>query len=457
MAITSLILCFFLEGCQATPNPIKIDKPFDSAKTLTEYKDKSLLTDGIHLNVNATVLLPDTKLPVAGIEKQAFKQETVDQVASVLLGNAEVFTQCETRSELEQYLLVSEEQLKKFGAKLSAKQINSVKESNAGIQRALKTAPKNESQGSLKLTAVFDDGLSYLGDEASQAVDPSTVYRVDLEADLHKNTKATFNVYNPDNISNSMLTFSNCGMVVNLGIPNKYALNLSQQEALTLAYDLLTDLNIDQSFSEVDTVVRRLEYTAMDSYIEDDTKPQAYRIVFMRTINNVEQTYCQQVQMGHWAEEYAERFMDEYIIVDVDDTGILHFEWNAPIGNIQIIDNDAEVISLDNAIDLMKQHMQRSYNQYTFEHDEGIEANRITIEIDSIILGLMCVKTGVNGFQIIPVWDFMGNLKYDSGAGNIQYLSPLNHELSSEPSTNHYSLCTINALNGNAIDRSLGH
>ena len=133
----------------------------------------------------------------------------------------------------------------------------------------------------------------------------------------------------------------------------------------------------------------------------------------------------------------------------MDDSGIISFFWNAPCEIQEVLATGVELLPFSKVKDIFKEQVLIN----TALDDNAVKTK---ITIDEVKLGLMRIKSNVSetGYMLVPVWDFFGyrvNKYNDSTELNVDE----NNQCTLDEYG--YSYLTINALDGTAIDRSLGY
>ena len=126
----------------------------------------------------------------------------------------------------------------------------------------------------------------------------------------------------------------------------------------------------------------------------------------------------------------------ETIYVDVDESGVIGFNWNNVMKQDELLDDSLDIMGFDRIIEIAESQLQ---NQ-SYKKDGDLE-----IVISEISLSLMPVETGnENEIKTIPVWDFIGYHYSNGDLEEKQKMIELNVE---------FSYLTINAVDGSLINR----
>lgn len=169
----------------------------------------------------------------------------------------------------------------------------------------------------------------------------------------------------------------------------------------------------------------------------------AYSFVFTRSVEGIPETY-EYTRVGDVdpSEIMSVPVDYERLTVVISDRGIYAVEYNNPHIVLGVLDENPELLSFNQVIDIAKSisPLQYAYFESDFAH--------VHIYIDRITLGYMRVRNwnDPTQYQLIPVWDFFGYAQYEDESGQI-----------SGQQTAYISQLTINALDGTVIDRSYGY
>ena len=129
----------------------------------------------------------------------------------------------------------------------------------------------------------------------------------------------------------------------------------------------------------------------------------------------------------------------ELITLVVDDGGIEAMQYNQPLEITQVLDDDCELLSFDQIMDIA-----RTILPLRYAYEEG-SFEDIRVRIDRITLGYMVTlsRDGAAYCEIIPVWDFFGHVEFN---GNDYFWD--------KP---FQAMLTISAIDGTVIDRNYGY
>lgn len=237
---------------------------------------------------------------------------------------------------------------------------------------------------------------------------------------------------------------------------------VSEDVAMQLGTEILRELGLTDMFSL--SAIRRTssEYTLVASLanqmgIVNAPAGERVELIYMKNIGGQKQTFSQQIEDGTTAREYDETVFWEMIKMYFDNDGLVEFVWQQPC-SVTLDTKKIQPISLEKAVNAMSQFMEVSQNRYTYA-PLGIDSKKVTIRIDNIELGMTCIIGPDETYLAIPVWEFYGNIEYINEDGDVKYtaVSGSNEGQILDEPVAYNSLCTVNALTGKRIDRSLGY
>lgn len=200
--------------------------------------------------------------------------------------------------------------------------------------------------------------------------------------------------------------------------PRTEQMPFSEQEAVEKATAFLARLGITgmrHVYSEI-----MFRHNMVVHQIEEH--PGAYRLFFTRTVNGMPKPHywIKAWQMGYSEpdkQEYRPTWTPEYIDLLVDAQGVRSFRWQNPVVVSEIVNENASVISLDEARKAFDSYIDvlRSAGEYLGDDP--------TVEITEIIFGyeFVPVRDSLSTFDLVPCWFFMGydaesNLFHTRGA-----------------------------------------
>lgn len=421
----SLFICslfIFLSGCQPTPNKADYSTAPEAVLPANRIQEKTALDDGITLSIDAAVDAASTRLPVGEYEPIEITVDLTKKVYAALCGDRQPYQYVETAQEVTDYVLFEREQAQYAKTIVSDEQYQNEIAFIDHVLEAAATAPTTQPAANL------DDIFSY----------PDTL----VEIDMGKNFRAVFKVLDEER---KAFTYGNTGRKINKNHPKTVGVSITAEEATAKAEQVLAAIGLKDDFALASMDVQPLDYSIWSSYFADDTKDHAYHLVYLRKINGLPQLDSERVLSGTQS-DYDLDFLQEYIEMLVDDTGVLSFTWMEP-GEIVVKSDAAEMIAFEDALAQMKQHVRQSYNRYTFP---DMDCSHITICINQIALGCICVELPGRVAGIIPAWEFYGYIEYnDEKDVPVYYDTKL--QTWEKSYAENVSVCTINALDGSVI------
>jgi hypothetical protein len=136
--------------------------------------------------------------------------------------------------------------------------------------------------------------------------------------------------------------------------------------------------------------------------------------------------------------QYDKPWSPEKIIINVNDSGVVGFNWNSPGDIIRKINDNVKIMDFEDIKEIFRKQM---FYQRTWANP-GTKNNKITVK--SIKLNMMRVKNKDDGtYLLMPVWDFIGDWTRTEGTRDI--------------ATEYVSFLTLNAVDGSVIDRLRGY
>lgn len=215
---------------------------------------------------------------------------------------------------------------------------------------------------------------------------------------------------------------------------------LTQEEAIAMADSFMEQVGIE----EFEYYRGGLFYELLDIREASDLEGTGYRkeyiLSYMRNIDGAFVTYD---SVGKHDEEWVG---DDYVKKDwpieviefrINDSGIVGFDYNAPLTMVETVVEQSNLKSFDEIRDTFEQMV------VVINAQEGEEDKRM-IQIDRVVLGYARISEQDNYDTglMVPVWDFKGTVTYQSGGTSI---------------VTYGSVMTINAIDGTIVDRELGY
>lgn len=463
-----LSVLLLLTGCQPTPEtPVVVNKAdgkleqkiSQTAEPEVRYEAPAEVTDtltknNVTVNIDADVIIPDVPaFPVFEVKPVGFTQAQVDTVGKVLLGNKALFSLPEgekiylTKEDVMGQIAKSKAQLEEV-KKMSDKEFNIVfdgesrEDAYAGYEERIKewqeqynTAPdvwgedklpatleilKNDHGEGLKVYAESDSGdypCFYVSNGYFEELGETTAYMM-YEAKRSRHS-----------------VFSH----ITQGTPKN--VTLSSEDAVAQAEELLSDMGItDMTVANTGVVDSFLE-GGMST--EKDTQ-QCWGVRFERVMDGIP---VSAVIASHAsdsaapAEEntaFVPTYQPESLFVAVGDEGILGFEWSNVAEVTAKRSKNVALLPFDDVLERAKNNV--FYKIYA-EEDIAVEMTINQIELSLMRIGK---RDDTGTFLIVPVWDFIGDMRRTFPEGD-EWLD------------NGLSFLTLNAIDGSVIDREKGY
>lgn len=456
-----------------------------AAPAATQQNVKETYQSGkLAVSIDAAVELPAVgKLPVVKAQPRKFTQAEADKIVKVLLQGKQAYKPKEQMSKSEIEKQIVDMQAMKSQASREYKDAM-IKKLDTGIkymQDQLKTAPETVPQ-------IASDGKFKTDDMGGM--------ELNVTASLGKDNDANLDIYNSSTGRTCSVWFTNEGQGDSClgnemklsGTPKGVKLTLEQAKAM--AEKTVSDLGSDLKLA--DTGICNTKMRTKGNKPEADA-PQAWFFAFTREVGGVPSTYETDVGGNVPQNEINEAddtgkgdFIEphpyERILMAIDDTGILEFQWMSPDKLLDTVSADAQTIPFSQVMDTFqkqfflhnalqkKSDVKPIYAKDGTEipqdfsksmRDQGIftmdsigyeeDIKTCTYKIDRVTLGLsrIAVKDKPDEFMIVPVWDFFGTaaVEYTPESGYAGFTT-------TDASK---SFLTINAIDGSIINRSYGY
>ena len=214
---------------------------------------------------------------------------------------------------------------------------------------------------------------------------------------------------------------------------------ISEEEARTKADDLMQKLGLSDTYQWYEG---GLYSEIPDIRKGGDWEPgyrKLYIFRYMRSMDGVFTTFdpTGKHEEGWNGDDYVKKDWPlENIEIRVNDTGIVGFDYNAPLEVTETVVENSNMKSFDEVRGTFEQMVTVANAKVDSDLDSDV-----VIEIDRVVLGYARISeadsydTGL----MVPVWDFQGKKTDEYGT---EYKG---------------GIMTINAIDGSVIDRSLGY
>lgn len=476
--IVFIIAVFWLTACQATPT-----KKMDYYSNTIEKADSGEQSNvNVPANVNLDIEDKDKKIHIifddtnvfypenATISKNQispafFSQSDFDQILPVFFG--------EKKYQIDDGLLVAKQQIDlyeagKFDDPMCPlpEYYEELKETVAkggqgNLEQRMEDMKVNDpAQYQMELEAVSNpSGDGFLINEKWTEIDTKSGFPYVMAINV-----------NPKTVEVDLVTERSTSMFDETAeIDSKDILNVSEEEAVTIAESFIKSIGLDEyHYSGVIFKCNKFEMVTTN-----DNEAVQYRIQLVPSIGNLDINY-------HWFgtsgntlpsefenvvseeglqnQEYAPTWIHNGVSVFVDNEGVRSAFLFSPfkIERSENIKND-ELLSFEqvvnNGIEAMMVRRSQAYN----EHGDVLLPNEDSINkkvhVKQIKFGLcrIPVKDNLNEYELVPAWDFIG-ISEIYNTENKAFESQFNIYTGDR-----VCLITVNALDGSIIDRRFGN
>ena len=226
-------------------------------------------------------------------------------------------------------------------------------------------------------------------------------------------------------------------------------LTITQEYAKAQAEDLINALGVEN----MTCYSANMLYGGSDDKTADqleylNPRKCVWFLRYTRCVDNVPVTYTAWDCMKVEEDTQSAPWSYESMTFAIDDTGIVGFSWHSPYVMNDIVTQNCNLISFDEATNIFET-MSMAVNAW-----DGISAGSpnltaVDIKVDHIQFGLTRVteENKRDSGLLVPVWDFFGTKTYIS-------------EVDGQTTTfdeGPIPILTINAIDGSIINRSLGY
>lgn len=451
--VAAAMACALFIGCFTTAcQPVR-----ESGKAGERIKEEHILSNGSRVAIYGEIVVPQGPLPVGrAIPYEETPEELMEQIASLLLGDATLYQDVGTKDMLTRKLAHERAELEKYRDKLSDRDIFSVESTLSDMEKDISSTPETAPPGVLADLAKYPP-------------------RYAVMAELDRNSPGEFVAYRPRYLN---IRF------VNNGLPKDGSKTISWEEAQRQAEALVREIGIAEEFSLVHIEEYPINYSHAEYRLnlQQPAANQGICFTFMRDVGSAPQLYSEQARMGYHASiietltytggKITDDVYPEMIDIRFDPYGLTGFEWRN-MGDVLVEETKVETIGIDRAKAAMLEALVEETPQYRIENaaqndNDLVETSRIEYRIDRVELGEIGVRNYDGSTILIPAWEFFGNIMIADETGTLRHtqqsgmsISPddriyekdLRYALSGSDSN---SLCTIHGVTGEYIDREFG-
>jgi len=420
-----MLIATMSSACQPSPQEAQYQKAESISAYEGNFSQNESLTDGIQLHYYAEVCVPDHSLTSGGFVAESYSDELVQRVYGALCGDTQPYQYAVTAQELIDYVAYGKSSLELLQDTLSEEAIQYEQTELDSILDDAKTAPSEKTPADLGKITEYDQGL--------------------VSVNMGGREDAVFQVLTSPRY---MLFFSNYQFPSASNEPCKDPLKMSQDDAVALAEGILQKIGIQDEFSLVRAYEETVDYAFYQTYFDDSTKNRAHFLLYLRRIGDDSQLDDSRILLGT-DNQYDLSFLQEYILFKIDDNGLLSFEWETP-GEVQMEEEPQNVITFNDAVSIATDQMKVSFTKYTFE---GADPENINVYISKIALGYIFSEGTGDMVNVLPAWEFYGYIVDESKSEGTDRYYDVNTKSWTDSYEDNVSLCVINALDGNVIDR----
>ena len=463
-----IMIMIFMTACQPTPEKEPVSNKADgnlqnkieataipvAQSEITENsagqeKEKwqiNLEKGRIFITVNAEVDIPDVeKYPVLSVAYNSsieMNQEWADKAYDVFFQGATSYKWEITKEESETRMLILkrvQEQIKNgnYSIGFQDRDYEYIQQEIDVLMDIYEDAPY-ESELIVADTA-FEE--MYNGQ--------FTLSMLDIVGKVGKSSFARLSIVNNWTIKHNSIQFYNYdnNAIKQKTVTSEYnagdilnGVSLSCEQAQQIADRSILEVGIEGvELKEINTVDIYEVLPRMNQDISE-SDIQAYEFIYEKTYNGIPVSYfssrmvTKQTEDGVDTNAYSAVLEPERLAVQVDDSGIVFFDWKNPTTSNGIINENVQLLPFEKIKEIFEKNI---FYHYFYESDEG----SLDIFIDKIVLSYFVqpVMNANNEYIAIPVWDFIneGSGEINSGRANT-YL-------------------TINAIDGTVINRDKGY
>jgi hypothetical protein len=456
----------------------------------TSFSNEAL---GVNVNVNATVDIPQTdRMSVIRVKQQAISQELLSKVIEELCDGETLYegaltSSVRTQSSIESDIKESKDAMKEIESDTSmdasdkAIVLQEYQQQIDAFQEEYENAPEEiqwadyESDGLLHSVAQLNEensGNDFYSWAYSLNTDGEIYYGVSDGAD---GAYISLYVQNNKNYGNCLryrrekhgYIFTASAFVRSTVFDSPYAdgvwladediaedyanvmmdgvslveytdetTTISEAEARSMADEFLKKLGLeDYSYSEGGLYSENVD---IRENVEAGYR-KTYILRYIRKVDGAFVTYdsTSKHEEGWDGDSYVKKdWPIETIEFRINDSGIVGFDYNAPLELTETVVDKASMKSFDEIKNIFETMVMVKNTS-----SDTTQENKVNIQVDRVILGYARISeadsydTGL----LVPVWDFYGTITDSYGSESTG------------------SVLTVNAIDGSIIDRSLGY
>ena len=450
-----LLLC----ACVPTPEePVVIGKdqsamvekaqetaaPETTPAPVVEHVRETFSEHGVSVETDATVVIPQSEMPIVRVHGVDFSQETVDRFWDVLIGDTPMYPVApETKEDLANRIedlqrgIDELEERKASGESIDEEMLSDCREQLEDEKKRYATAPDDGTVLSIgpRLT-VRDDGVTMLtalenpyGEWWKKDGKCFTVLN-NKKSPYGKNKPLQFDatlsyryVYSDEEYYEDALDRE--PVVDTDTVPDGFTLTMTPKEAMRKTADWIETLGVP---------FIPIRVTAVRS----ETKRQAYLVDCARTVNGVPLAVMDGYSRQEPENAIAVDWHYERFQVLIAEDGLLSLRWESPIEADETVVETSRLLPFDSVTEVFRKMMTIRYTSDFADRTEVFKISEIRLELVRVL-----EQNAQNSGLLIPVWCFYGTQKTDA---------PNWHD------TETYGCqLMINAIDGSIIDAERGY
>ena len=324
----------------------------------------------ITIEIDADVYLPvESKLPVAKIKRVEFAQETVDRVINLFTKGEIVYETYLTIDMLEEQMLLIKQRIAEYDENES-RTIEELEAQLEYLTSEAKSYDENLQQQDIDISQ--SDNII-----CGQCLIDGSVAEIIVDAQKDNPLGQSIRIRKSGEYI-SVNDYCENFNVINLSEEklDKITIDTDEKEALDIAVNLIEAIGIaDMTLYSSDIAIP----TKYDLWTDDSSVDGGYIFEFKRVLNGVSSSdiiYIQEYMEGELG--YSPIWKDEKMTIVVNKQGITDFIWQSPSKVVEILNDDVEIMSFKESIDIAMQQMSNSL----WSHDGIINQ---TLVINKII------------------------------------------------------------------------
>lgn len=461
LIITIALVVMLMSSCQSTPEvEIVVNKADGGLQEIIESSpapteeikvkerwETSLQKGRMFINIDAEVVTPDVQeYPILSIIPITMNQEWVDKALEVLLQGVTPYEKLEmSKQTVEKRILNNKKVMDqieagKYPDGFSEESYKLLRQENQVLQEMHKNAPD-------------ENELELIPADTTLRENENGLISLDLIGKVDKPDYAELCIMNNSSLKWNSICFLNYddNDIIADVRSNEYSeskklngISITLKEVQQIADETITKMGI-MGVDLIDIKVANI-FTVKPSidvkFVESDK--QAYEFVYERNYNGINVTdfvslmMIDQKDYDGDTEQYSAVLDPEKLIIWVDDSGIVYFQWKNPTYSDGTISENVELIGFDKIKEIFNNNV--FYNYFIYDPEGSMN-----ITIDKIVLSYYIQPEidNINQYNTIPVWDFIGSVKVNE---------KLNYTFGNDS-----TILTINAIDGSIINRALGY